>query len=310
MSRSLLITGATGKQGGAVIDALLASPKPNEFTILAVTRDPTSAGAQRLAAKSPHIKLVKGDLDAVPALFEEAQKMSAGKIWGVFSVQAVMSKGGDLADQPEVKQGEALVDQAITAGVTHFVYSSVDRGGDERSWDNPTDIPHFKTKHRIEHHLRDATVNTSMGWTILRPVIFMDNLAPGFPGKVFLTALRDTMGDKPMPWIATSDIGWFGAQAFLDPAKWNHRAISLGADEFNFEELSKKFQRVTGQPAGTTYSFFGSALMYAVKEVGTMVRWFRDDGYKVDVAELRRIHPGMLDMETWLREKSAFPKRK
>lgn len=177
MSRSLLITGATGKQGGAVVNALLE--RPDEFTILAVTRDPNSASAKRLAAKSPTIKLVKGDLNDVPSLFEAAKAASpTGKIWGVFSVQGMEMKvkhdAGDLASAPEVKQGVGLIDEALKAGVSHFVYSSVDRGGEERSWNNPTPVPHFKTKHFIEHHLRKAAEGTNMSWTISRPPIFMD----------------------------------------------------------------------------------------------------------------------------------------
>lgn len=90
MSRALLITGATGKQGGSVISALLA--RKAEFQILAVTRDPESSGAKRLAAKSSAITLIKGDLDHVDGIFTAAaQKATSGKIWGVFSVQVCCS---------------------------------------------------------------------------------------------------------------------------------------------------------------------------------------------------------------------------
>jgi hypothetical protein len=66
------------------------------------------------------------------------------------------------------------VDGALEHEVKHFVYTSVDRGGDEKSYDNPTDIPHFISKYRIEHHLVDKA-GDKMGWTILRPVAFTDN---------------------------------------------------------------------------------------------------------------------------------------
>ncbi|KAJ0335904.1 hypothetical protein COL922a_008632 [Colletotrichum nupharicola] len=211
MSRALLITGATGKQGGAVINALLAR-QPSDFLLLAVTRNAQSASAKSLAAKSKNIKLVEGDLDATPALFASA-KAAAGAVplWG----------------------GKALVDESIKTGVQHFVYSSVERGGDERSWSNPTPVPHFITKHQIEHHLRDSTANgkSPMGWTIIRPVIFMDNLLPGFFGKVFFTMLRDTMRGKPLQWIATKDIGFFAAEAFHQPATWNKKAFGIAGDE-------------------------------------------------------------------------------
>ncbi|RSL47185.1 hypothetical protein BHE90_016885 [Fusarium euwallaceae] len=304
MSRAILVTGATGNQGGAVIDALL-SRKPSDFLLLAVTRNAKSPSAQRLAAKSPSsIRLVEGDLDSTTRLFESAKQVAGTvPLWGVYSVQVSMGK--DVTLEGEIKQGKAMVDESIKAGVQHFVYSSVERGGNERSWDNPTPVPHFKTKHEIEHYLRDTTAGKSMGWTILRPVIFMDNLIPGFPGKVFMTMLRDTIKDKPLQWIATKDIGFFGAEAFHDPKTWNKRAVGLAGDVLTFSQLSETFQKVTGKASGTTFSLLGKALKHGVAEMGLMVDWFRDEGYGADLVEIEKVHPNVTKMETWL-QNSAF----
>lgn len=306
MSRAILITGATGKQGGAVVDALL-NRELSDFLLLAVTRNAQSASAKRLAAKSSSIKLVEGDLDAASALFASA-KASAGTIpiWGVFSVQAMSDQKSDR----ETRQGKALIDESIKATVQHFVYTSVERGGDERSWSNPTPVPHFITKHQIEHHLRDSTANnkSAMGWTILRPVIFMDNLAPGFFGKVFLTMIRDIMMEKPLQWIATKDIGFFAAEAFHNPSTWNKKAIGLAGDELTFSQLSRNFERATGAPAGTTLGLLGKALKHGVSELGIMVEWFKQDGYKANMADVKKIHPSVMTMEQWVKD-SAFVKR-
>ncbi|KAK4683266.1 hypothetical protein QC764_123560 [Podospora pseudoanserina] len=79
----------------------------------------------------------------------------------------------------------------------------------------------------VEQHLRKNATRT-MGWTILGPVIFMDNPPPGLAGKVFMTLLRDTLGrDKPLQWIATRDIGFFAAEAFHNPEEWNKKATGL-----------------------------------------------------------------------------------
>ena len=85
MSRALLITGATGKQGGSVIRALLAANA--DFDILAVTRDSSSPSAKKLAEKSPRISLVQGNLDNAEGIFDTAKTASKVPIWGVFSVQ-------------------------------------------------------------------------------------------------------------------------------------------------------------------------------------------------------------------------------
>ncbi|EGU83177.1 hypothetical protein FOXB_06299 [Fusarium oxysporum f. sp. conglutinans Fo5176] len=296
MSRALLITGATGKQGSSVINALIA--KNADFLLLAATRNKESPSAKKLASKSSNIKLIEGDLDSIPALFSAA-KQAAGTVplWGVYSVQLSMGKGVTL--EGEVRQGKGLIDESIKAGIKHFVYSSVDRGGDEKSWKDATVVPHFKTKHEIEHYLRDSTANgkSPMNWTILRPTAFMENLEPGFATKVFLTMIRDTLKNKPLQWTATEDIGFFAAEAFTDPQAWGKQAISLAGDEITFAQLSEAFEHATGGPAGTTFGLLGKALKYGVAELGIMVNWFRDEGYGADLAKVRQLNPGAKTME-------------
>jgi uncharacterized protein YbjT (DUF2867 family) len=87
MSRTVLICGATGKQGGAVVNKLL--DEKADFEILAVTRDAKSASAQRLMEKSPKIKLVQGNLAEPLAIFKAAKEVTDSPIWGVFSVQVI-----------------------------------------------------------------------------------------------------------------------------------------------------------------------------------------------------------------------------
>ena len=82
---AVLITGATGKQGGSVVDALLRAKAPYE--ILALTRDAQSSSSKRLLQKSPNIKLVTGNLDAADEVFKKAKEATKTPIWGVFSVQ-------------------------------------------------------------------------------------------------------------------------------------------------------------------------------------------------------------------------------
>lgn len=89
MTITLLITGATGKQGSAVINNLIAQDADVE--ILAVTRNVQSQSARSLADKSPKIKLVEGNLDDPEELFRVAREKSSGPVYGVFSVQVYLS---------------------------------------------------------------------------------------------------------------------------------------------------------------------------------------------------------------------------
>ncbi|KAF2125057.1 NAD(P)-binding protein [Dothidotthia symphoricarpi CBS 119687] len=310
-TKSILITGATGKQGGSVLKQLATHPSSSQFTLLAVTRNASAASAQRITENHPGVILVQGDLNDVPALFAAAKTAlkEAGKseqIWGVYSVQISMGPG--VTVESEVKQGTQLIDESLKEGVTQFVYSSVDRGGNERSFETGTPIPHFQSKHTIEQHLLEKAgkEGENMGWTILRPVAFMDNLAPGVPTKVFLAALRDTLQGKPLQWVSTEDIGLFGATAFAEHEEWTARTEGLAGSELTFDEMSGCFERVLGFPAPATYGVFGSVLKWAVTEMSIMITWFATDGYGVDIGRLKKEEPRLCDFETWLRERSGW----
>ena len=110
MKRNVLVTGATGKQGGSVVDNILASPSANDFTVYAVTRNPESVSALKLAEK-PSVKVIKGDLNDPEALFSSA----AAPIWGVFSVQVPM--GGGATPQTEEKQGNGMQEATLTCSI-------------------------------------------------------------------------------------------------------------------------------------------------------------------------------------------------
>ncbi|KAF9877499.1 NmrA-like family protein [Colletotrichum karsti] len=304
MSRAVLICGATGKQGGAVIDQLIQQQA--DFEILAVTRDPISASAQRLLQKSKNIKLVQGNMSEASALLKAAKEVAGKPVWGVFSVQAVM--GTNQGGLDEAGQGKALVDAALEAGVEFFVYSSVDRHGDS-SLDNPTDVPHFISKHQIEQRLIAKSKGSNMKWSILRPVAFMDNFTDDFMGRVFVTAWKMAVKEKPLQLIATRDIGFFGAQAFMKPEEYRGKGLSLAGDEVTFDEMSRVFKKVTGAPPAGTWRFFPWLFMALMKDFGRMFRWFYDVGYAADVPTLKKEYPAMKDLETWLKTESDFRKR-
>lgn len=134
----------------------------------------------------------------------------------------------------------------------------------------------------------------------------MDNLAPGFPTKVFLSAMQNWLGDKPVQWVATKDIGVFAAKALTDPIGWNHKAVGIAGDELNLKEMSEAFESVFGKPMPMAYSFFGSALTYMVSEVRLMIGWFASDGYHADVEARRAEYPELTTFASWLARESLF----
>ncbi|KAK3172267.1 hypothetical protein OEA41_005587 [Lepraria neglecta] len=223
--KALLVLGAAGKQGKTLVDTIVASDSKSSFTILVLTHNPDSPSAKALAAKSSTIKLVKGNLDDVPACFKAALEATNGTpIWGVFSVQ-----------------------QAV----------------------------------------QDA---------------FMDGLTPNFMGKMFTNMLKASLGPKPLSFTATSDIG------FLQPESqdYKNQAISLAGDNLTFEEISQVFQDKLGYPAPTTFEFLAHFVKWMLSEIGTMLRWFSEEGFVADIAKLKRMNPGLMSLGDWLEKESGF----
>ncbi|KAK4120110.1 nucleoside-diphosphate-sugar epimerase family protein [Parathielavia appendiculata] len=296
-NRAILVTGATGKQGGALIKVLLA--ENSGFQILAVTRNSNSPSAQRLAAKSSDITLVQGDFDDTEAMFKAAEQSTSHPIWGAFSVQVpAFNKNGAAIEQ---RQGQAFVDSAIKHGVKYFVYTSVDRHGDS-SIKNPTNVPHFASKHHIEQHLISKAKGTDMAWTILRPVAFMENFAPGLVGKVFPSAWKVMVKSRPLQLVATDDIGVFAAKSFLQPDRFKGQSISLAGDELTFDEMVKVFKQTTGAEPPRTWNWVAKLMLSISEEMGTMYTFFENEGYAANIPELRKVHPELKGLGRWLKE--------
>ena len=302
--RKILVTGATGKQGGAVVKAILASPPPFDYEILALTRKTSSPAAQALAS-NPKVSLVEGDLNDCPAIFQQDRSINM-----VFSVQVpYMAQGKGAPKDIEETQGMALVDTALASGVSHFVYSSVGSGGpnvEEEEERLNLKVPHFLSKYVVEKHLKQKAKDSPMTYTILQPVAFMDNFAPGMQGKGF-GAMWSSMGEKRLQMVATSDIGKFAAISFANPdGELKNKSITLVGDDLTAAEANDAFFQVLHRPMPRTYGFVVSILMYLVTEVGTMFRWFQQIGYKGDVAECKSINPEMLNLATWLEKEGPY----
>lgn len=301
---TILVTGATGKQGSALIDALLASSNTEtSIHIIAVTRDTTSRSAQALANK-PNISVIAGDLADPDAIFDQASVYTSQGVWGVFGVQ--------INSPDEETQGKALITTAVARGVKHFVYASGDRGGPQRSEVDPTFVKNFAAKFAIEKHLQKLAAASPQGmtYTILRPVTFFENMTPDIHGKGFARMWEQMGSNKPLQLISTRDIGRVAARMFLDPTKYRNVALTLVGDELTQSEAEVIFQEVVGERMPMIPCPVGSAVKFFKKDtVGDMFRWFEENGYGGDVGWCREEFEEMIDYRTWLLEKSAFVQR-
>jgi uncharacterized protein YbjT (DUF2867 family) len=270
--RVILVTGATGRQGGATARHLLAGGWP----VRALTRDPKGPAAQALVKAGAQV--VQGDLDDLDSL-----DRALSGVYGVYSMQTPYLGGVDV----EERQGKALADAASAAGVGHFVYSSV--GGAERN----TGIPHFESKWGIEKHLGELGLPT----TVLRPVFFMENFDPqreSIQNGTFTS--RGISPDKTLQLIAANDIGAFAALAFAHPGDYVGQALELAGDELTEPQIVETLAKVTGRPV-TMAPNEGPP---RGEDFARMIDWFNEEGYQADIPALRARYPRLLSFETWL----------
>lgn len=271
----ILVTGATGKQGGAVARHLLRGG----WQVRALTRDAGKPAAQALAALGAVV--VEGDMD-VPATLGPA----VGGAYGVYGVQNTWEVG----EAREVAEGKALIHAAKAAGVQHFVYSSV--GGAERK----TGIPHFESKWEIEQHLQASGLRN----TVMRPVFFMDNLLANKEEILQGTWSFGLPAEVPLQMVAVDDIGAFGAMAFDQPEEWSGRALELAGDKLTGPEACAKLSAALGREV--RYNAIPIAEVAKQNEdYGAMLQWFVDHGYEADIEGLRGRYPGLKDFDGWVR---------
>lgn len=161
-----------------------------------------------------------------------------GKIHSIFLVTFFDPKNPGS----EEEQAYPLIDAAISNNVEHLVFSSVDRGGDELSPNNPTNVAQLASKHRIEKYLESRNIGQRMTTTILRSVVLMDNLSPDHKGREFATFWESLGEETALPFISIRDLGIWAASAFADVDGYNGisgQAPTVGADFLTFSQAQE-----------------------------------------------------------------------
>lgn len=272
--RTILVTGATGHQGGAALRHL----REKQFPVRALTRDANSPKARTLM--SPGVEPISADLDD-PASLSRA----LNDVYGVYSVQSFTDK-----QEEEIQQGNNLIDAANREEIRHFVYSSVVAA------DASTGIPHFESKGRIEEHLR----NSGLPYTIFRPVFFMENWL-GEKDRIEAGTLSLPLKPETrLQMVAVDDIGAFVAKAFEHAGNWNGKAYELAGDELSMEEIAQALGRAAGRDVKYIQLPWDEFEKTAGHEMTVMFRWFEEDGYHVNIDAVREQYPALTAFERWL----------
>jgi uncharacterized protein YbjT (DUF2867 family) len=272
---TVVVTGSTGKQGGAVARGLLE----RGHKVRAVTRDPSSSQAKSLV--NAGATLVAASLEDTAAITKALE--------GATSLFAMTTPFGGGTDA-ETRQGVAAADAAKAAGV-HLVFTSVN------SANRQTGVPHFDSKYEVEKHIAKVGVRA----TILAPAFFMDNLYFGkaqLAKGIYAVALPPT---RKLAQIAVEDIGAVAVRVLEDAARFTGKRFDLAGDELTGNEVVAILSRVTGRP----FAYYQVPLDVIRQHMGDdavkMYEWFERVGYTADRAALQREFPdaALHDFESW-----------
>src|SRR5467141_1068163 len=272
---TVVVTGGTGKQGGAVVKSLFE----RGHEVRAVTRSTDSAKAKELA--NVGVTLVRASLEDTAALTKALE--------GATSLFAMTTpfEGGT---QAETRQGVSAADAAKAAGV-HLVFTSVG------SANRQTGVPHFDSKYKVEEHIARIGVRA----TVLAPVYFMENLYFGkeqLAKSIYAAPLPPTRG---LAQVAVADIGAVAVRLLEDPGRFVGKRFDLAGDELTGNDIVAILSRVTGRQ----FTYLQVPLDLIRQRMGEdavkMYEWFDGVGYTVDRAALRREFSDVAfhDFEAW-----------
>lgn len=298
MDRPIVVSGATGLQGGAVARRLLAEGRLVRF----LTRHPNSERARALSAQGA--TAIQADLQDLASLREACRGA-----YGAFSVQDFWEHG----DVREIRQGLNLIEAARAEKVEHFVYVSV--GGVGRTQD--LGITHFDTKAVIEGELK----RSGLQWTIYRPVTFLENFTMEGPlQRMFRTGTVSFPfpGDRPFQLLAVDDEADLVAAAFQRAATFAGLELEIASDQRRFDELAGAiatasgmnltFQEVSMEAFSAFVARTTDAGLTAKTKVGPslvpQLAWNRASptgGWNADLARVRLLHPKLRTVEQWAR---------
>ncbi|MDC9809201.1 MULTISPECIES: NmrA/HSCARG family protein [Rhizobium] len=266
-TRNVLVTGATGQQGGAVVRALIA----RGHRVKAISRRPDSEGAKRLDAAG--VEVVAGDLDDATSVVKAASGIDT---------MFLMGSSYEAGTEAETRQGITVADAAKAAGIGHLIYSSV------ADADKKTGIPHFDSKYLIEKHI----AGLGIPYTISAPVAFMENtVAPwaidGLRQGVYAAALAPA---RVLQQITIDDIGAFVAALAERREQVFGKRFDIAGDELSGEQQANILSEVLGRPI--TYRELPiAAIRQQSEDTALMFEWFDRTGYEADIAALRRDFP-------------------
>lgn len=283
--KTILVFGATGRQGSSVVRHLL---RDGSFKVKGFARK------REEKTLDEKIDLIRGDLHDKKAV-SDAMK----DCYGIYVVT-------DFWDDPknpqkEVEQGKNIMQSAKDCGVQHVVFSSLENTKEMTNGENPVECCDSKAE------ILDFAKSLSLPLTEIRIAFYMENFIRRTRPKKKEdgTVLFDLpMADKKLDLICAEDIGMIVKEVFKNKREYLGKVLKIASDSLNGNEIANIYSRVTKDRA-----------VYEAKPLDSMkdeengqvrmklFKFYQDfEGKLRDVEETKRICPDVLTFEKWLKK--------
>ncbi|KAF2096859.1 NmrA-domain-containing protein [Rhizodiscina lignyota] len=230
----LTVFGATGNQGGAIINTILGDSKASsEFQLRGITRDVTRPKSKALSDKG--VEMVAGDTED-PSSLRDAIK-------GAYGVFAMTNYWDKMDHELELQQGKAIADMCKEEGVQHLIWSSL-FNVKELSKGALPHVYHWDSKAQVEQYIRDIGIPA----TFLMPGFFMSNipgsnLRRGEDGKFVLAMAMPDNAQVPL-WAPELDTGKVAKAIWLKRDQVLGKRILAATDYVTPKQMLESFQKV------------------------------------------------------------------
>lgn len=270
-AETVLVGGATGRQGNAVVDELLA----RGYQVRGLTRKPARNKALKLAEKG--VEVVQGNYADTESLLAAMEGVDKVFFYSGFS-------------RDEVAEGENVVAAARASGIRHLIYSSGAAA-------EPGKGPEGAAKTQVEL----ALVDSGVPYTVFRPVAFYENFNRQ-QKRIAEKGIVDSRDpDRMLYFIAIRDIGFFVGEAFDHPDEWLGQAVNIAGDAMTVQAYVDTFSEVMGQEIAYNQLPLDEYLATMPKPLRPLFRWYDEVGYEVDVEAYRSRYPQLVTLEQYLR---------
>lgn len=267
----ILVGGATGRQGAAVVDELLA----RGYAVRALTRNADSDKAQALRSRG--VEVVAGDYGDRESLLAAMTGIRRMFFYSGFS-------------RNEVDEGLNVIAAASASGIARLIYSSGAAA-------DPANGVAGSAKMQVEQ----ALVASGVPYTVLRPVAFMENFDRQ-QKRFATTGITESRGpDRMLYFISLPDIGFFVGEALDDPDRWLDRGVNIASDQMTVADYVATFSRVMGRPITYTQMPLEDYLATFPKPLRPLFRWYDQVGYTADVTAFRTAYPDLTTLDGYLR---------